>query len=281
MSKLKTPLYKKIHHKLSVYKRMVNSGNRSLPNFLIIGAAKSGTTSLFQYLMQHPNIYAPFKKEIHFFDKHYNKGVKWYQLHFPTTKELESANTKGITGEATPYYLSHPLVPERTRSLLPDVKLIVLLRNPVERAFSNYNHMVRTGFEGETFERAIELESVRTEGEFSKMLNKDYSYSFKHHHYSYLSRSIYHIEISRWLQYFKKDDFIFLNSDDLYSNTAETYQNVLSFLGLEPYKDVHFSKLNSGGDYSMINEKTKSKLNDFFKPHNEKLFRLIEQQFNW
>lgn len=281
MSRTKTSLLNKVHHKYSVFKRKLNSGNRILPDFLIIGAAKSGTTSLFHYLTQHPRIIKPFKKEIHFFDKHFNKGVNWYKLHFPTKNEVNIGQNQAITGEATPYYISHPLVPSRVKMILPKVKIIVLLRNPVDRAFSNYNHMVRMGFEKESFENAIDLESERTLGELDKIVNDNLNYSFKHHHYSYLSRSIYHIELERWLQYFNIDRFLFINSEDLYTNPSEIFTQTTNFLDLEKYDNIKYKKMNSGGEYMQMNDQTRIRLINFFNPHNAKLFNLIGKVYDW
>ena len=115
---------------------------RGLPSALVIGAQRSGTTSIFNYLIQHPDVVAPLGKEIHYFDLHYDQGVRFYRGRFPYSHRLRNG---AITLDATPYYLVHPLAPERAAGLLPDIKLIALLRNPIERAFSHYQHEVRGG----------------------------------------------------------------------------------------------------------------------------------------
>ena len=104
---------------------------RRLPDFLIIGAQKCGTSSMFAYLNQHPQMKLPDVKEIHFFDLNYSNGLDWYTSHFPPA----SLSHRMVTGEASPYYLFHPHVPERVRLHCPDVKLVVMLRNPVDRAY--------------------------------------------------------------------------------------------------------------------------------------------------
>jgi hypothetical protein len=122
--------------------RTATSRLRLLPNFIIIGSARSGTTSLYNYLVQHPGIAPALRKEVHFFDYNYQRGCSWYQGQFPTHPYMHYMQTihrqAMITGEASPYYLFHPYVPQRVAQLLPEIKLIALLRNPIERAFSHY-----------------------------------------------------------------------------------------------------------------------------------------------
>jgi|SRR5690242_3518862 len=120
-----------------------------LPHFLIIGAQRCGTTSLFEYLARHPDVAPPSAKELHFFDSEYHKGDAWYRERFP------SLRNGFITGEATPYYIFHPHTPTRVRDWNSKVKLIVLLRNPVDRAYSHYHHEVRLGTESLDFETAL------------------------------------------------------------------------------------------------------------------------------
>lgn len=137
------------------------------PHFLIIGAARSGTTSLYSYLVEHPRVVAAAKKELHFFDLRFPNGPAWYRDQFP------SLSPDTITGEASPYYLFHSHVPKRVFKLLPHVKLIVLLRNPVDRAYSHYYHAVKHGIETLPFERAIEQEDERLRGEVARMLEEE------------------------------------------------------------------------------------------------------------
>ena len=143
------------------YRRM-SSGVRPLPDFLVIGAARSGTTSLYRYLERHPAIAAASMKEIHYFSIDHWRGVEWYRAHFPTAMTRKIVTWRGDarcqTGEATPYYLFHPLAPERIADALPDIRLVILLRNPIDRAFSHYLHEVALGIEELPFERAIDEE---------------------------------------------------------------------------------------------------------------------------
>lgn len=198
---------------------------RMLPDFIIIGAQRSGTTSLFNYLGQHPEIYQSFPKETHYFSNHYQKGVGWYRSHFPLKVHKVIAESylkrKFIAGEATPYYISHPLAPGRVHNLVPNVKLIVLLRNPVDRAYSHYHHQVKLGMEPLTFEEAIDAEEERISGEVER-IKRDVQYrSFNLQNYSYLYRGVYIHQVRTWLEYFDREQFLVLESEVFFwkSNT--------------------------------------------------------------
>ena len=117
------------------------------PDFYIIGFAKCGTTSLFEYLISHPNIHPPKGKEIDFFDRLYSRGINWYKVGFPFTiqKFIEKVffRKKFLTGEATPRYIEHPHAINRIKQTTPNAKFIILLRNPIDRAFSQHNMNVK------------------------------------------------------------------------------------------------------------------------------------------
>src|SRR5437763_1646364 len=117
---------------------------RLLPDFIILGAQRAGTTSLYEYIVDHPQVGAASKKEVHFFDRHYTEGVNWYRAHFPpAVRRQRFENRTGkrfLTGEASPYYLAHPMVPERIAAVAPDARFLILLRNPIDRALSHYYH---------------------------------------------------------------------------------------------------------------------------------------------
>src|SRR5437016_5579333 len=163
------------------------------PHFIIIGAQRCGTTSLFEYLARHPSFSLPSQKELHFFDYQYHNGADWYRKQFPLL--LGGV----ITGEASPYYLLHPHVPRRIRDWNPDVKLIVLLRNPVDRAYSHYYHEVRLEAEPLDFEAALDVEAERMEGQVERMRADPYYYSYNHQHFSYVSRGIYIHQLESWM----------------------------------------------------------------------------------
>jgi hypothetical protein len=277
MKKRKTPITIVLRNKLSELKRRISSNSRRMPSFVVIGTARGGTTSLFNYLSLHPQIELPVKKEIAFFCTHFHKGVSWYQSHFPMKRDATM-----ITGEASPYYLSHPKAAERLKSVLPDSKIIVLLRNPIERSFSSYKNIKKLGLETSgTFELAIELENDRTSGEEKKIVENDSYYSSKHQHFSYLGRSIYHLELEKWFKHFPPEQFLIINSESFYADPVKTYHSVIRFLGLSEHDPGPLKPFNESVKGEQINSEFRKKLEAFFEPHNEKLFEMINTRFDW
>lgn len=241
------------------------------PDFIIIGGQKCGTTSLYNYLIQHPEIVAAATKEVHFFDLQFDKGVEWYEAQFPEN---------GITGEASPYYIFHPLVPQRIYQLYPNVKLIALLRDPVARTISHYFHEVRLGFEELSLESAIASETTRLQGETEKILADGTYYSFNHQHYTYRSRSIYLDQLKHWQKYFPSEQLLILESEEFYKNPATTVNQVFEFLQLPPYQLAQYSIYNMG-DYPQVSETILHQLVDSFQPHNQQLAAYLGREFNW
>jgi Sulfotransferase domain len=263
------------------------SSLKMLPSFIIIGAQRCGTTSLFNYLIQHPSIKKPFYKEVHFFDNYYgayNLGFGWYRGHFPINTfgflKTDTQNQRVITGEATPYYMFHPSCPKRIKEALPDVKLIALLRNPAERAYSHYQHSVREGYETISFKEALEKEKVRLKGEREKILSDPNYYSFNHNRYSYLSRGIYINQLQNWRKYFPKEQMLILRSEDLFYDLSSIYNILLEFLGLPEFTIKRQINYNVG-HYSPMAPSLRDRLVEYFKPHNKKLYEYLARDLEW
>lgn len=258
---------------------------RLLPDFLIIGTQKGGTTSLHRYLNQHPQVQPATRKEIHFFDTHYHQGAGWYRARFPLSLyrhfPQQLANRAIITGEGSPYYLFHPLVPQRVAQLLPQVKLIVLLRNPIERAFSHYNHQLRKGRETLSFEDALAVETDRLTGEEAKIIADETYDSFNHRHFAYQARGIYLPQLQRWEQFFPRDQILICCSETFFETPQQAYQQALHFLNLSSWSPPQFERYNTGSYKTGINPKTRQQLQATFTPHNEALFAHLGQRFNW
>src|SRR5690606_20854753 len=142
-----------------------------LPDFIILGAQKAGTTTIYDNLVKHPDVKPCDIKEVHFFDRNWLKAANWYRAHFPlrTGKEADGNPGKWITGDGSPYYLFHPQVPARVKQICPSSRLIVILREPVERAYSHYQHEKRKDREPLSFEDAIATEEQRLVGEAEKL----------------------------------------------------------------------------------------------------------------
>jgi hypothetical protein len=247
------------------------------PDFLIIGAQKCGTTSLFYYLSQHPDLNMPKEKEIHFFDLQYDKGVDWYYSLFAKKPFMKT----WLSGEASPYYLFHPLVPERVFKHLPKIKIIVLLRNPVDRAYSHFMHQKKLNTEYlDSFEEAIESEKIRTDEEERKLINGEIEISLPLRRYSYLKRGLYFKQISNWLQYFSLDQFYFIKSEEFFQNTENELIQLYSFLGIN-YKSPNDLLPQNTNFYPQLSQSLRSQLNLHFAEDSKKLKCLIGDKFCW
>lgn len=255
-----------------------------LPNFLIIGAPRSGTSSLYYYLTQHPSISSCKIKEPNYFAMYYDRSLDWYRTFFPTvwskSRYEKKQKRKFVTGEASTQYYWHPHVPNRVKEVLPDVKLIMLLRNPAERSFSQYNMEVRHGHENLSFEDAIKNEKNRIKGEYEKMLNDDTYFSAKYTMYAYLEKSIYVNYLKNWLTFFPRKNFLFIKSENFYQETSHVVNKIFEFLDL-PILSVDTSKILKKRSYQAMNSNTKKQLTKYFKPFNEQLYSLTKENFDW
>ncbi len=255
----------------------MTASRRALPHFLIVGAQKSGTSSLYSYLCQHPSIHSATVKQVHYFDFHFAEGNNWYRTHFP----MRSKMAAGVTGEATPNYLVHPWAAKRCRETLPEARLIFVLRNPIERAYSHFHHCVRHGLEDAgTFEQALDRESDRLAGEVDKMLADETYRSDALQHYSYMLRGEYMNDIERWLALFPREQMLFLSTEELLAEGQDEYNKITDFLGLQAYADVNWRKENVG-TYADMPSDTRQRLADHFRPHNEKLFQFLGRRLPW
>lgn len=257
---------------------------RVLPDFIIIGAQKCGTSSLYAYLMEHPYVVPTFKAEVHYFDSNYEKGIRWYKSNFPT--QLYQFlfkfifKRKFLTGEKTPYYIFHPHAIKRIRSVIPNVKIVLLLRNPVNRSYSHYNHEIRYNREPLSFEAAIKVESKRLEGELEKMIRDENYKSSKYSTYSYLARSIYIQQIEPLFNTFPKDQILIIKTEEFFQDPQQILNEVYRFLNLPYYELTQFKKYNFRG-YSKLNEATRNNLKEYFKPFNNRLYSYLDRNFDW
>lgn len=203
-----------------------------LPDFVIVGAQKAGTSSIFRYLCGLPAVAEPRRKEIHFFDKFFDRGVGWYRDQFPPFEGQAEHRAGSMTGEATPYYLFHPLALERMREVVPDTKVIVLLRDPRRRAVSHYWHEVRLGFEDLSLEEALARETERLEGE-EERIRADPTYpGFAHQHFSYQARGRYPEQLQRLFALFPREQVVVLRLESMIAAPDEAMSILRRFLDL-------------------------------------------------
>jgi Sulfotransferase domain len=268
--------------------RGITAPVRLLPDFLLIGAQRGGTTSLYHYLQAHPCIKPATTKEIHFFDRRFHKGLTWYRGHFPTFLEKayaqEVCKHAFVIGEASPSYLFHPHVPKRVKKALPSVKLIVLLRNPVDRAYSQYYHSIELGHETRSFEEAIDSEEERTRQERAKILKDEHYESYAYKHHSYLSRGIYVEQLPAWMNLFPREQFLILKSEDFYADPAATLKEVLTFLNV-PVIETQLKKKTykqyNNTSHSEMGAALRTRLIEHFNPHNARLYDFLGIDFGW
>ncbi|ACK72573.1 sulfotransferase [Gloeothece citriformis PCC 7424] len=255
-----------------------------LPDFLIVGAQKAGTTSLYYYLKQHPQIMGASQNEVHFFDYKFHKGLLLYKSYFPTQREIyqkqEKLEKKVLTGETSPYYLFHPLVPKRIATLLPEVKIIIILRNPVARTYSHYQHEVRKGRETLTFEEALKQEKNRLKGEVDKIMSKENYYSYNHACFAYIERSKYIEQIKKYCELLKQENLLILSSEEFFYNPQEVYNEVLKFLGLDSFSIMDKNPKNVGS-YNKTAIPLENKLREYYQPYNQQLYDYLQKDFGW
>jgi hypothetical protein len=264
--------------------RRVTAPHRRLPEFVIAGAQKAGTTSLFGYLSGHPQCAASSTKEVHYFDQHFARGENWYRMHFPlenATRQVGGTPPETRCFESSPYYMFDPRVPARMAAALPNAKVIFLLRNPVSRAYSHYQHSVRRGREPLSFELAIDAEPERLAGEHERLVSDlDYQ-SNSHRHYSYLARGAYADQLLSWQAEFSKDQLLVIEAERMFRAPREIFGQVLEFLGLDPWTPADFGTRNSGRYKNPMSPAARDRLTKHFGPRNERLFELLGRQYDW
>jgi hypothetical protein len=216
---------------------MATAGRRVLPDFLVIGAKRGGSTSLYRNLARTPGVLPLFPareqvKGTYYFDVFFDRGERWYRSHFPTEAQRRPGT---VAGEASPYYLSHPWAASRASALVPEARIVALLRDPVLRAHSHYKERVKQGIETlPTFEAAVDAEERRLAGEVERMQEDPTYVSWNHLNFGYLAQSDYATGLGRWLAHFPADQVLVLASEDFYAAEGETLDRVRAHLGLPP-----------------------------------------------
>jgi len=285
--------------------RSLSLGYHSKPRFLIIGAQKAGTTALYYYLAEHPDIVPSSEKELGFFTpeifadwpehpshwvlctqegaphfadpRAHRKALAWYHGHFPPPHRL---GRRRLTFEATPEYLYYPQAPERIFQYDPKMKLIALLRDPVERAFAAWNMYSRFGDyrplvyaprkETRKFHEAVddEIDEIQS----GKTISDP----------GYVRRGLYYEQFQRYFSYFRREQILILDSRGLRSNTSEIVHQVITFLQLSEYRHAQeWAQIHVGEYDAAIPVATRQLLQNFYKPHNEKLYELLGHDFEW
>ena len=249
---------------------------RPLPDFLVLGAQKAGTTALYEYLRRHPQITGPSWKEVSFFDRHWARGERWYRGNFPNLARTREK----LVGEASPSYVFHPLAPQRAQEVVPEARLIVLVRNPIDRALSQYNHEVALGREPLSFEEALDAEEERLRGEDERMAADPRYFSREWWSHTYKARGRYAEQLERWLAVFPREQLLVLPSDDLGSNPARAHAQVLEFLGASPQRLDSYPRVYER-EYEPMRPETRERLAVEFEEPNRRLYELLGRDLGW
>jgi hypothetical protein len=258
---------------------MITANRRVLPDVVIVGAQRAGTTSCFRYLTQHPQLVKPIRKEIHYFDRRENfaKGESWYRAHFPTSRKLDSLaredSKRRFAIEATPEYMFVDYVPTRMAALIPDAKLICVLRNPVDRALSNWKLKGKWGGQFGPFEVEIEQEFRSLQSRTGPLDGNRPS--------GLLARGRYAEQLERLYEHYPRERVYVAHSESLYRDTNVFCRSVFEFLKLPPIAVDAGEIYNQSSDRLGMDPDVRARLQDYFAPHNERLFELLGRDYGW
>ena len=273
----------------------LTASTRPDPDFLLIGTKRGGTTSLYYDILKLPQVVTLFPsarylpkanetKGIHFFDSHYHRGERWYRSYLPSrasrARAEKSLDKPVVVGEASPYYLFHPLAAERASRMVPNAKLILLLRDPVMRTYSHWKERRRSDAEPLDFLDALEAEPSRLAGEEQKLIDDPRYYSYAHEQQSYSEQSHYFPSIMRWVELYGIENVLVIASEDYYSDPATALAQVAAFLGIEYSPLASAEHLNAAQGEPLDNE-----IIDMLKPRfaadNAALETLIGRKLPW
>ena len=245
---------------------------RATPDFVIIGSSKSGTSNLYRYLQEHPQLKAshPYK-EIGYFARRYHRGPLWYRANFPVREPGK------LYYEATPSYIVHPEAAHRMHAFNPAMKLIASFRHPIERAFSNYQHAHRNG-------------SRRAQAPFDEIVTEevrnydparyDTSKTSKVH-FGWVHPGLYLQHLKAWLELFPREQIHIIISDDLFAEPQATMDGIYDFLGVARIQHDAFPNVNKGNYSGSMKPETLELLREFYRPHNEALFQFLGRRYDW
>lgn len=263
----------------------LTAGQRIPPSFLLVGAQRCGTTSLYKALISHPHVMRPIMtKGVNYFDDNYHRGMKWYLGYFPTqaAARRRSPTAENLPGifEASGYYMHHPHAPRRIVETLPSVKIVAMVRDPVQRAYSAYKHEFARGFETELFERALELEDERIQPELATMLADEGYQSDTYRHQAYRRRGHYAEQLREFIAQLGRDQVHIVESERFFTEPEAEYGRLLEFLELPTKWPVSFDRFNARPG-SGLSPQIESELRQQFAPHDEELAHLLGRAPAW
>lgn len=256
-------------------------GRKRIPNLLVAGAQKGGTTTLHDCLSRHPQVFMTAEKELHYFYHDSRRAEDQPGTKPPNRRWLygrfdhDKARAARWRGESTPYYLFHPRVPERVARELPGLRCILLLRDPADRALSHYKMMRRFGMEdAPTFEQAVDLEPQRLAGEDERLRSDPEYFSYEHMYHSYLARGFYHAQLTRWLEHLPAERMLVIRSEIFFTDPSRALGSVAAFLGIDDRFDLPREAANAGepGDMDPV---LRGRLDALFADDQRRLDALV------
>jgi hypothetical protein len=267
---------------------IASSGFRPMPDLLIVGAKRGGTTSLWRYLQEHPSVLSNFPrpekiKGTYFLSEQYGRGTRWYRSHFPSSVTRwwseRQHGVRPIAIDASPYDLYHPLAPTRAAQLMPGVFVVALLRDPVERTFSHWKERtVHT--ETLSFEDALAAEADRCRGEEERLVAEPGTISFAHRHQSYVGQSEYLPMLERWHAHFPPEQVLVWISEEFYADPQAHVDELTARLGLPQRRLLHPEPYNAVAAPDMRDD-TRRALEEHFRPQVEALAQQLGRELPW
>jgi hypothetical protein len=255
------------------------------PSFLMVGAQRAGTTSLFRALMAHPNVMRPvMHKGVNYFDVNSEKDWSWYLGHFPlrvsAQRKAAADQETAAVFEASGYYMFHPHAPRRIAEALPSIKIVAMVRDPVERAYSAYKHELARGFETESFEHALELEEQRVAPELKRMIDDPSYQSGTYRHQAYRLRGHYAEQLAAFSALLGGDRIHVVESERFFTQPEDEFTRLLQFLDLPVVMPPSFDRFNARPG-SPLSPELEAELRAHFAPHNAALATFLGKPLTW
>jgi len=254
---------------------------RVIPDFLVIGAKRCGTTSLYQHLPEHPCISKSPYDNMGFFNDNFHLGVNWYKSFFPTTftrNKIKSKFGDFLAFDVTTKYMEEESTANNVYQTKPNMKIIIILRNPVDRAYSQYHLSVRQTAERRSFEDVVEENMNRLNKESHEHYEIKPKFSVKED--NYLKKGLYALQLRYWLKIFPRENILIVSAEEFESNQQIIYNKIFEFLNISKFEVKNTKKMEKG-NYLPMKSETRNLLLDYFRPHNHELFELINMEFDW
>lgn len=274
----------KLRNRVLIPVRERTSAFRARPDLVIAGVQKGGTTPFFRFLSEHPQVMRGLVKESHYFDRHYHRGPIWYRALYPLkVSRRRQQNKLGLpvrVMDATPDYVFDPRAPERIARDLPDARFVIFLRDPVARAYSNYQMMVAREYETLSFADAVAAEPERVAGEWDKMLADPDYISHPIRIFGYMLRSRYADQLERWFAHVPRERTLVVRSEDAREDPARAFRQLTDFFEIEPFDPPSFTPPNARS-YAPLDPGLRRELADEFAESNRRLAEILGRDMGW